>query len=168
SAILMEPEIIKNIVVVWLGGSGQNWFNADGFNLDQDLISTRVLLDSGVPLVHLPMWPITSHLIAAVPEVEHHLRGRNALADFLADTFRGDEVAKKWGAKEIWDVAATSYVINPEWVPTVLINSPLLTDTRPKRWATDVSRHLIRDAKYCNRYPIFADLFAKIAGFQDK
>lgn len=168
SAILMEPDIIKNIVVVWLGGSGLNWFNADGFNLDQDMIATRVLLDSGVPLVHLGMWPVTSHLIASVAEVEYHLRGRNALADYLADIFREHEKARIWGAKEIWDVAVTSYVINPEWVPTALVSSPLVTDTKPKRWATDVGRHLIRDAKYCDRYAIFADLFSKIAAFRDK
>ena len=166
SAILMAPEIIKNIVVVWLGGSGLDWFNADGFNLDQDMIATRVLLDSGVPLVHLGMWPITSHLIAAVAEVEHHLRGRNALADFLADTFREYKHAQIHGAKEIWDVAATSYMINSSWVPTALVHSPLVTDTKPKRWATDPGRHLIRDAKYCDRYSIFGDLFAKIAAFQ--
>ena len=166
SAILMEPEIIKNIVVVWLGGSGLDWFKADGFNLDQDMIATRVLLDSGVPLVHLGMWPITSHLIASVAEVEHNLRGRNALADFLADTFREYKHAQTYGAKEIWDVAATSYMINSSWVPTALVHSPLVTDTKPKRWATDASRHLIRDAKYCDRYLIFGDLFAKIAAFK--
>ena len=167
SAILMEPQIIKNIVVVWLGGSGLDWFNADGFNLDQDMHATRVLLDSGVPLVHLAMWPVTSHIVTTVPEVEHHLRGRSALADYLADIFReavGDQPGK---SRILWDLAATSYVINPEWVPTALVHSPLLTDTTPKRWAADPGRHLIRDAKYCNRSAIFSDLFPKLAAFQE-
>jgi purine nucleosidase len=166
SAILMEPEIIKNIVVVWLGGSGLDWFNADGFNLDQDMIATRVLLDSGVPLVHLAMWPVTTHIATTVPEVEHNLRGRNALADYLADIFReavGDQPGR---SRILWDISATSYVINHKWVPTALVPSPLLTDTQPKHWATDPSRHLIRDAKFCDRGAIFGDLFAKIAAFR--
>lgn len=172
SAILMAPEIIRNIVVVWLGGSGLNWFDADGFNLDQDMIATRVLLDSGVPLVHLGMWPVTTHLATTVPEVEHNLRGRNAVADYLADIFkeavacephRRDQPGK---SRILWDISATAYVINPRWVPTALEHSPLLTDTKPKRWATDPSRHLIRDAKFCDRSAIFGDLFAKIAAFR--
>jgi purine nucleosidase len=168
SAILMEPAIIKNIVVVWLGGSGLDWFNADGFNLDQDMIATRVLLDSGVPLVHLAMWPVTSHIVTTIPEVEHNLRGRNALADYLADTFRdylGDQPNR---AKVLWDLAATAYMIDSKWVPTALVHSPLLTDTTPKRWASDTSRHLIRDAKFCDRSAIFQDVFEKIAAFREE
>jgi purine nucleosidase len=165
SAIMMEPAIIKNIVVVWLGGSGLDWFNADGFNLDQDMIATRVLFDSGVPLVHLGMWPVTSHIVTTLSELEQNLRGRNALADYLTDIcieYVGDEPGR---SKVLWDLAATSYVINPEWVPTALVNSPLLTDTHPKRWAIDTGRHFIRDARFCWRDPIFADLFTKIAAY---
>lgn len=168
SAILMEPEIIRHIVVVWLGGSGLDWFNADGFNLCQDMIATRTLLDSGVPLVHLAMWPVTSHLVTTVAEVEENLRGRNELANYLADTFQEYVGDRTGAAKELWDVAATAYVINPEWVPTVLTPSPLVSDTRPRRWGTDPGRHLIRNAKYCNRKAIFPDMFAKIAAFSDK
>ena len=168
SAILMEPAIIRNIVVVWLGGSGLDWLYADGFNLDQDMIATRVLLDSGVPLVHLAMEPVTSHIVTTVPEVEHSLRGRNALANYLADIFK-DEVSDRPGfSKVLWDLAATSYGINPKWVPTTLTHSPLLTDTTPKRWATDPRRHLIRDAKFCDRSEIFQDLFAKVTAFREK
>jgi purine nucleosidase len=168
SAILMEPSIIRNIVVVWLGGSGLDWFNADGFNLDQDMIATRVLLDSGVALVHLAMSPVTTHIATTVPEVEHNLRGSNALGDYLADIFHeavGDQPGR---SRILWDLAATSYVINPNWVPTALVHSPMLTDTTPKHWATDPSRHLIRDAKFCDREAIFQDLFAKITAFREE
>jgi purine nucleosidase len=168
SAILMQPEIIKNIVVVWLGGSGLTWFKADGFNLDQDMIASRVLLDSGVPLVHLGMWPITSHLITTVPEIEHNLRGCNTLAEYLVDLFREYMRDSPRTGKVLWDLAATAYVIDSAWVPTALVHSPLVTDTKPKRWATDASRHLIRDARFCDSNKIFADVFSKIAAFRDK
>ena len=39
SAILIEPEIIKRIVVVWLGGNPLYWPHTREFNLTQDLIS---------------------------------------------------------------------------------------------------------------------------------
>ncbi|MEO0332542.1 MAG: nucleoside hydrolase, partial [Bacteroidota bacterium] len=51
SAILLEPSIIEKIVVVWLGGKGLNWPFASEFNLQQDVMSSKVMFDSGVPLV---------------------------------------------------------------------------------------------------------------------
>lgn len=165
SAIMMAPEIIRNIVVVWLGGAGLNWFHAHGFNLEQDLIATRVLFDSGVPLVHLAMWPVTSHLTTSVPEMEHYLRGRSALADYLLDITIGYMDDTPVRSKELWDLAATAYLINPAWVPTLLVNSPLLTDAKPLRWVVDRERHFIRDAQYCYRDLIFRDVFAKLTAF---
>ena len=53
SAILMEPEIIKRIVVVWLGGNPLYWPHTREFNLMQDLRSAQVVLNCGVPFV----WP---------------------------------------------------------------------------------------------------------------
>ena len=49
-------------------------------------------------------------------------------------------------AKEIWDVAVIGYLINPEWVPTKLVHSPMLTDD--SHWAHDERRHLIREAYF--------------------
>jgi len=165
SAIMMEPDIIRSIVVVWLGGSGLDWSNADGFNLDQDIIATRVLFDSGVPLVHLAMWPVTSHIATTLSELELNLRGRNSLADYLVDICIEYVDGQQGRSKILWDLAATSYINNPEWVPSALVHSPLITDTRPKRWALDTGRHFIRDAKFCWRDPIFRDLFSKISAF---
>ena len=43
SAILLEPEIIRRIVVVWLGGQPFHWHTAAEFNLKQDLRLPRSL-----------------------------------------------------------------------------------------------------------------------------
>ena len=45
SAILIEPEIIKRIVVIWLGGNPLYWPHTREFNLMQDLQSAQVDLD---------------------------------------------------------------------------------------------------------------------------
>jgi len=39
---------------MWLGGNPRHWHTAREFNLQQDLLATHILLDSGVPLVHVP------------------------------------------------------------------------------------------------------------------
>lgn len=55
SAILMEPEIINKIVVVWLGGKGLNWHTAKEFNLQQDVLSSRYFLIPGYHLFNCPL-----------------------------------------------------------------------------------------------------------------
>jgi len=39
NAILIDPSIIHNIVVVWLGGNGHHWPHQREFNFRQDLLS---------------------------------------------------------------------------------------------------------------------------------
>jgi purine nucleosidase len=51
SALLMAPEIIEQVVVVWLGGNPSYWHQATEFNVAQDLAAAHVIFDSGVPVV---------------------------------------------------------------------------------------------------------------------
>lgn len=162
SAILMRPEIIERIVVVWLGGHPLLHGDAREFNLMQDVASARVIFDSGVPLVQIPCLGVASHLLTTVPELETHLRGRNAVCDYLVDTVRGYRADHFAWAKEIWDIASIGYLVDPSWVPTYLDHSPVID--RRLNVGIDKRRHLIRVASYVARNPIFADLFRKIAG----
>lgn len=162
SAILMEPSIINNIVVVWLGGHAHYWPSAREFNLMQDIHASRVLFDSGAALVQIPCHPVTSHLLTTIPEIERHVAGRGAIGDYLTEIVKGYATETVGWSKVIWDIAATSWVINPSWVPTVLEHSPILTDQLT--WSRDPSRHLIRVATSVDRDSIFRDVFAKLAG----
>ncbi len=54
SAILMNPEIIDRIVVVWLGGNAHNWPDSHEFNLFQDIAAARIVFGCGVALVQPP------------------------------------------------------------------------------------------------------------------
>lgn len=160
SAMLIEPAIIRNIVIVWLGGTAFYWPTASEFNLRQDILASRVLFDSGVPLVQLGTRPVVSHLHTTIPELEVHLRGKNPLADYLLDIvvdYSGDRPV--W-SKVIWDVAAIAWLINPDWVETDLVHSPILTDQ--VTYSLDPSRHFVRTASRLNRDSIFRDLFEKI------
>jgi len=161
SAILLAPEIIDRIVVVWLGGHPVHFPHTSEFNLKQDLAASRLVLDCGVPLVRVPCLGVASHLLTTVAELEAHLRGKNPVCDYLVDTVRGyrnDDFA--W-AKEIWDVATIGWMVDPRWVPTTLDHSPLLSDRLT--WSVDERRHLVRSAYFVHRDPIFADLFRKVA-----
>lgn len=69
SAMLIEPDIIRKIVVVWLGGNALFWDNATEFNLSQDILSARIVFDSGVPLVQIPCAGVTTHLLTTISEL---------------------------------------------------------------------------------------------------
>lgn len=160
SAILMEPEIIKKIVVVWLGGNAFFWPNTKEFNLKQDLHASRLIFDCGVPLIQIPCMGVTTHLTTTVPELEHYLMGESELGTYLTDIVRTySEDLFAW-SKVIWDIAAIAWLINPDWIPTSIVHSPILTDQ--VTWSFDNSRHFIRSANFVNRDKIFADLFRKL------
>lgn len=168
SAILMEPRIKQRIVVVWLGGTTHQWPSAREFNLNQDLHADRVLFDSGVPLVQIPTKNVAEHLRTTVPELERWLKGRSRLGDYLFDQFlayakektQGKSANYTW-SKVIWDISAVAWIIEPKWIPSALVDSPLISDDF--RWKQESGRHQIRVATDLQRDPIFHDLFEKLS-----
>jgi inosine-uridine nucleoside N-ribohydrolase len=160
SAILLEPGVIERIVVVWLGGHALHWPHTREFNLHQDIPAARVIFDCGVPLVQIPCMGVATHLSTTIPELEHYLRGYSAIGDYLVDIVKNYEQDHFGWSKVIWDVAAIAYLVNPEWVPTELVHSPIVTDQAT--WSFDSARHLIRSSSYVHRDPIFRDLFTKL------
>ncbi len=161
SAILMQPSIIERIVIVWLGGNPVYWPTASEFNLKQDIPSSRLIFDCGVPLVQIPCMGVTTHLHSTVPEIERYVQGQGDIGDFLAETFKSYSDDHFGWSKVIWDIAAIAYMLDASWTPTDLIHSPILTDQ--VTWSVDNSRHFIRSANYIQRDPIFRDLFTKLA-----
>jgi len=161
SAILIEPRIIDKIVVVWLGGNAIYWNNNNEFNLKQDPVAARVVFDCGVPLVHLPCCNVVTHLNTTLPELERYLDGNSEIATYLTQIvreFTGDHYC--W-SKVIWDVATIAYLVNPNFVSTELVCSPILNDEL--KWETVDNRHFIRTGVHLNRDEIFRDLFTKIS-----
>lgn len=161
SAILIEPEIIKNIVVVWLGGNGLNWPHQREFNLKQDVLAARVVFDSGVPLVVMPCRPVVSHFHTTIPELKYYLEGKNELSDYLFNIVREYSAGREAYSKVIWDVTTVAWLVNPMWIQTDLVHSPVLTDQMT--FSVDHSRHFIRMATDLRRDAIFRDLFNKLA-----
>ena len=168
AAILTEPKIKDKIVVVWLGGTTHDWPSAREFNLFQDLHSSRVLFDSGVPLVQIPTKNVSEHLRTTLPEMEFWLKGKSRVCDYLYEQFveyykahtKTSPRPYPW-SKVIWDISTVAWVVNQKWIPSTLVASPLLTDGF--RWQKQPGRHLIRVATDALRDQVFYDLFTKLA-----
>lgn len=160
SAILLEPRIIEKIVVVWLGGQILSWRDTKEFNLIQDIPAARVLLDSGVPFKMIPCHGVASHLLTSLPEINHYVRGRGAIGDFLSERYEGCSDDHFAYSRVIWDISAIAYLVNPSFVSMDLVHSPVLTDQCT--WSRDTTRHLIRIASAVDRDAIFKDFFRKL------
>ena len=114
SALVIDPSIAENIVVVWLGGhSLEN--GAGEFNMKQDIAGARVVYNSGVPYVQLPCMGVVSEFRISEPELDYWLVGKNPLCDYLArhtkDAANRYASGKPW-TRVIWDVTAVAWLLN--------------------------------------------------------
>lgn len=164
SAILLEPEIIKKIVVVWLGGNALEWHDNHEFNLYQDVAAARIIFGSGVPLVQLPCMGVVSAFATTGPELTYWLKGKNALCDYLLEnTVNEAELVgqgKCW-SRAIWDVTAVAWLLDEKFMFERLEHSPI--PEYDHKWAIDKTRHFIKYVYGINRDMLFEDLFDKLA-----
>ena len=165
SAILKAPEIIDKIVVVWLGGNPHYWPNTTDFNLRQDVGAAQVIFDSGVPLVQVPNWGVTSHMLASVPEIERYVEPSGPVGQFLAARFKEYETDHIGWTKEIWDMAAVGWLLNPDWAPSTIVHAPILNENMT--WSVDHSRHMIRNVDFVYRDKIMKDFYNKLSTFAE-
>ena len=165
SALLMEPRLVEKIVVVFLGGNTYSWDSAKEFNLGQDIPAAQVIFDSGVPLIQLPAMTVTALLTTSIHELRACIGGKNELCDTLIEltaAYYDDHYAR---SKEIWDIGAVAFLVNPEWVRSSLVHSPRLSSDG--YFSTqDTTRHFIRQAYHIIRDEVFRDLFDKLSGYK--
>jgi purine nucleosidase len=123
--------------------------------------ASRVLLNSGVPLVHIPCSNVAEQLRTTLAEIERFVAPQGPVGNYLCEIFRNYNLSGIGQSKVIWDLAAIGYLIQPDWVPTTLVHAPILTDAGT--WSFDESRHWIRTAQTCQRDGIWGDFFSRLA-----
>lgn len=115
SALLTDPSIAENIVVVWLGGNGEHYEDTKEFNMMQDIAAARVVMSSDAPFVQLPCLGVVSAFTISKPELEYWLIGKNKTADYLArNTISEAEsyASNTAWTRCIWDVTAIAWLMN--------------------------------------------------------
>ena len=175
SALLINPEIAKNIVIVWLGGHALHYKDTREFNMFQDVAAARVIFGSGAPVVQLPCMGVVSAFTISTVEMEYYLKGKNPVCDYLCDTVKGDIIKltgyeyaegeekpwKKCVSRVIWDVTAVAWLLNDD---DRLMESRLEHCPIPEydnQYAIDKSR-FIRYVYNIRRDALANDLFDKL------
>jgi len=174
SALLRAPEIAERIVVVWTSGYPSHAPHINfSLNLEQDLAASRVLFDSGVPLVYLPGFQVGAQLRLSLPEMALHVQPCGAIGAYLHRLYvdnplrdlAGLDVHVPGFSWVIWDVIDIAWLLNPSWVPSLLRPTPRLDDER--RWlARDGNAGAarpMREGYAVARDAVFGDFFATLA-----
>lgn len=117
SAIIKNPEIAENIVIVWLGGNGLDYADTYEFNMYQDIAAARVVMSSDAPFVQLPCVGVVSEFRISGADIKEWLLGKNPLADYLGkNTISTAECyakGKPW-TRPVWDVTAVAWLLNED------------------------------------------------------
>ena len=165
SAILLNPKMIENTVVVWLGGHAYHFGNSVEFNMKQDVAAARVVFSSGVPLVQLPCRGVVSEFTLSKPDLNAWLIGKNKLTDYLAKiTIEHVENYDKnpYWSKVIWDVTAVAWLLNDDnkFMKSRLVTTPL--PSYDGQYTIHPNNHLLNYVYYINKGNLMQDLITKL------
>lgn len=165
SAMLINPKMKDNTVVVWLGGHAQHYKHTKEFNMKQDVAAARVVMQSGVPFVQLPCFGVVDVFRISKPELEFWLRGKNELADYLAtntiDEAESYASGKPW-TRVIWDVTAVAWLLNDN---NQFMESRIIPTRLPAYdgiYEETALAHPMVYVYYINRDRLMTDLIQKI------
>ena len=167
SAILKNPSIRENCVIVFLGGRAKGVTEPAGeFNMKQDIAAARVVFSSGVPFIQITGKGVTDRLLTSKFELEHWLKGKNALCDYLYENVVAEAESyakgKAW-SRVIWDVVVVAWLLNTDGRYLEEITIPCHIPEYDLSYSFDDTRRQIRYVQWVNRDAIFTDLFKKLA-----
>lgn len=163
SALLINPEIAKRIVVVWLGGEAFEWPHNREFNCYQDVAGVRVMFNSGAAVVLLPCMGVVSAFATTKYELEHWLKGKNSLCDYLCRAVVEEAEENNRGrfwSKPIWDVCAVAWLLKGNFMADRFEHAPIAE--YDDRWSFDKTRPFIRYVYHIYRDRLMEDLFTKL------
>lgn len=159
-AITKSPEIIDKIEIVWLGGNSIISKNNLEFNFEQDIEAVKTIFNSKVNLNIIPGKTVAYSLMTSIYEIEHYLKGKNELCDYLCNEFYDDGKHGIQTRRPIWDISAVAYLINKKWFETIEICCPEVMEDTSYKLTED--NHKITMATYLDSSKIYEDLFKKL------
>ena len=165
SALLLNPSMKDKCVIVWLGGHAWHYPENREFNMRQDVAAARVVFGCGVPFVQLPCCGVVDHLSLSRYELEHWLKGKNPLCDYLVkNTVEEAEsyaAGKPW-TRVIWDISTVAWLLNDHgrFMQDMLLHSPI--PEYDHHYSQDERRHFMKYVFQIDRDAVFEDMFRRL------
>lgn len=158
-AIQKEPKIINKIEVIWLGGHSF----LQGHNIEtnfKDRTAVKIVFNSQVKLTVIPAKGVSSNLRTSIYELEHYLKGKSELCNYLCQRFYNDGYHGLQERRPIWDISVIAYLINKNWFEYQEISCPNIKED--SSYELTENRHKITMVSYLNVDKIYTDLFKKL------
>lgn len=159
-AVLKEPKIIDKIEIVWLGGHSLLQNKNDEFNFRQDIKAVKTIFESNVKLTIIPCKSVASNLRISIYELEHFLKGKNELCDYLCQRFYNDGVHGIQERRVIWDISVIAYMLNKTWFTSEEISCPRIRED--SSYELTNNNHKITMINYIDVNKVYTDLFNKL------
>lgn len=159
-ALQKEPKIISRIEVIWLGGHSLLQDNNLEFNFRQDVRAVKVVFESKVKLTIIPCKNVASNLMTSIYELNHYLKDKSELCNYLIDRFYNDGYHGIQERRVIWDISVIAYMINKNWFITKDISCPNIKDDTS--YETTINNHKITMVDYIDVNKVYNDLFKKL------
>lgn len=168
SALLIEPKIADNIVVVWLGGHAHHYSDTKEFNMRQDVAAARVVMGCGVPFVQLPCMGVVSSFTISQPELERWFLGKTPISNYLGGNTI--EEVRRWNSsadrfpwtRVIWDVTAVAWLLNDDNRFMLTRKIPTPVPTYDNRYAANPDGSLMEYVYHIRRDELWADVIEKL------
>lgn len=171
SAILLKPEIIDRITVIWIGG-GNYPLGGMEYNLKNDIQAAVAVFESGVNLWQVPE-KVYQQMLVSVAELCIRVKPQGEIGNYLfsqleewGQTFFGKRSYLRTG--ECWylgDSPTVGILLNEHPNDYELISAPkILPDMR---YELTEGRHQIRVYHHVDSRFILEDFYAKIQLFAD-
>ena len=159
-AIKNEPKIIDKIEVIWLGGHSLLQEENREFNFRQDVEAVRIVFESKVKLTVIPCKNVASNLQTSIYELNHHLKDKSELCNYLISRFYNDGYHGNQERRIIWDISVIAYMINKKWFTSKEISCPNIKEDTSYEITTN--RNNITMVTYIDANSVYNDLFEKL------
>lgn len=171
SAYLMEPRIANRLTCIWIGG-GKYPDGGYEYNLNNDIKSARVVMNSEIPVWQIPR-DVYSQVIVSLAELEYKVRPCGELGKYLFEQLEEHghtsfarattRTGEYWclGDSPAVGVLLFAHMYSYDWV-----QAPLITDNMT--YAKNCQNRPIRIYHHVDNRFILEDFFAKLALFTAK
>ena len=159
-AIKKAPDIINKIEIIWLGGHSPICDNNKEFNFRQDVQAIKEIFESKVDLTIIPCKSVASNLKISIYELEHYLKGKSELCNYLCSRFYNDGIHGIQTRRVIWDISVIAYLINKDWFEEKKMDCPKIN--KDLSYSFNKNDRKIKFVTYLNSDKIYNDLFNKL------
>ena len=124
------------------------------------MLAIKTVFDLKVKLTVIPAKSVSSNLRTSIYELEHFLKGKSELCDYLCQRFYNDGYHGIRERRVILDISVIAYLIEKRWFELQEISCPNIKED--SSYEMTENRHKITMVNYLNVDKIYTDLFKKL------